>query len=151
MQQSDELLLARVNLHQPGVVMNTNSTVERDSDFNLSQTAEDAGGEVRAMNNPTNVTGDLSKGEALYSECKNAFFDLQRHKNDNNAEVADMLRAMERLIESSTVSRPSDPILGDLSSMTPKARGTGFNESSFIEPGPYYYSPHNSATIEEIK
>ena len=100
MKQADELLLARINIYQPGVEMNTNSTVERDSDFNLSQTAEDVGGEVCATNS---TTGDLCKGEALYSECKNAFFDLQRHKNDNNAEVEDIMRAMERLIDTSVV------------------------------------------------
>lgn len=45
---------------------------------------------------PANITvgTDLSRGEALYSECKAAFMDLQKHKNDNNAHVDDLMREM---------------------------------------------------------
>ena len=42
--------------------------------------------------------------------------------------------------------------LGDLSSIaTPEVKGGGANESSFIEPGPYYFSPHFSLAHEELK
>lgn len=61
-----------------------NSTV-RDSDFNLSQ-SDITGNNYTAVN--ISHTGDnLKKGDNLYNECKEVFFDLQKQKNQNNALV----------------------------------------------------------------
>ena len=32
-------------------------------------------------------TFELEKGDVLYTDCKDAFMDLQKYKNDNNAQV----------------------------------------------------------------
>ena len=136
--------------HVTGLLQQNNSTVVRDSDFNLSQTAEDVSNGAVPM--PSNVTigFDLTQGEALYSECKSAFMDLQKHKNDNNAHVDDLMREMQRMIDSDAALATSAGNLGDLSSIfTPEVRGEGANESTFIEPGPYYYSPHFSPANEK--
>ena len=50
-----------------------------DKDFNLSQSMTSA---------------ELKKGDALFSDCKDVFLDLQRHKNQNNVEVKRMMREM---------------------------------------------------------
>ena len=74
--------------------------------------------------------------------------DLQKHKNVNNAQVEVLMREMQKLIDSTSQqdSNADGPELGDLSAITPERRllraGEAVNESSFIEPGPYFYSPH---------
>ena len=61
-----------------------NSTV-RDSDFSLSQSE---GTTLNAATSQSLATmSELKKGDNLYSDCKDVFLDLQRHKNENNNKV----------------------------------------------------------------
>ena len=54
-----------------------NSTTVRDSDFNLSQTAEEMVTDGTAVGQSTLLAqSELRKGDALYSDCKDAFMDL---------------------------------------------------------------------------
>ena len=56
------------------------------------------------------------------------------------------------MIDSEVASAASPVHIGDLSSIaTPGNRFGGANESSFIEPGPYYYSPRLTLTNEDLK
>ena len=58
--------------------LKTNSTFVRDSDFNLSLT------HMQSMTSQV-TQQELQKGDVLYSDCKDAFLDLQKFKNENNA------------------------------------------------------------------
>ena len=51
-----------------------------DKDFNLSQSM---------------ISDALKKGDALFTDCKDVFLDLQKHKNRNNVEVKRMMREMQ--------------------------------------------------------
>lgn len=55
----------------------------RDSDFSLSQSE----GTALAVSQSMVTLGELRKGDNLYTDCKDVFLDLQRHKNENNAKV----------------------------------------------------------------
>ena len=52
-----------------------------DKDFNLSQSLASVG-------------VDIKKGDVLFSDCKDVFLDLQRHKNQNNIKVKQMMKDM---------------------------------------------------------
>ena len=45
---------------------------------------------------------DIKQGEAVYSDCKRVFKNLQAHKNANNIEIERMLREMNRLMMDSS-------------------------------------------------
>ena len=63
-----------------------------DKDFNLSQSM---------------ISDALKKGDALFTDCKDVFLDLQKHKNQNNVEVKRMMREMQQLMDSNFIDQSS--------------------------------------------
>ena len=67
---------------------------------------------------------DIKKGDNLFSDCKDVFLDLQKHKNENNKEVKKMMREMQQLMDSNYVEQSSMSLMLDQSSFGAIRRDT---------------------------